>query len=234
MAMTLPRSQSHHQSLHHRQPPISGADLAWLEQQADHIQVAAEHELRMAGAGGLSELELIRALQGARWRLVGPVSFADPTALYPVHFLLFHALYRLQEQLAHGGEHLEIAPLRLKLASTGPASASRALPAEQDRLRLFYLDLSRYFMSDGDIQRMMASFHSGAPAVHSQPGDVESAARVLGYTALPPTFTDIKRRFRKRVMQVHPDRGGNTEDIQELNRAFSVLKSHYAQLSSHV
>src|SRR5690554_2969645 len=118
------------------QSPISRDQLAWLEQQADHLQVAAEHELRAAGACGLTELALIRALQSPRWQLIEPVTFSDPTALYPVHFLLFHALYRLQSELAQAGETLVISPLRLCILPTGSGNP-RALPAEEDRLRSF-------------------------------------------------------------------------------------------------
>ena len=133
------------------QSPISRDQLAWLEQQADHLQVAAEHELRAAGASGLTELALIRALQSPRWQLIEPVTFSDPTALYPVHFLLFHALYRLQSELAQAGETLVISPLRLCILTTGSGN-TRALPAEEDPLRSFYLDLSRYFLSGHDIR----------------------------------------------------------------------------------
>jgi S-methylmethionine-dependent homocysteine/selenocysteine methylase len=31
------------------------------------------------------------------------------------------------------------------------------------------------------------------------------------------------------VMQAHPDRGGETEAIQNLNSAFSVMKAHFQE-----
>ena len=209
------------------QSPISRDQLAWLEQQADHLQVAAEHELRAAGASGLTELALIRALQSPRWQLIEPVTFSDPTALYPVHFLLFHALYRLQSELAQTGETLVISPLRLCILTTDSGN-TRALPAEEDPLRSFYLDISRYFLSGHDIRGMMERFLAGVTLAGS-PEDVQEAAQVLGFDTLPGDFGTVKQRFRRRVMQAHPDRGGRTEDIQELNRAFSVLKRHFTR-----
>ncbi len=210
------------------QAPVSRNQLAWLEQQADHLQLAAEHELRAAGAPGLSELELIRALQSDRWQLIEPVSFNDPTALYPVHFLLFHSLYRLQTELAQTGEALMISPLRLCIFDTGSGS-TQPLPAEEDPLRRYYLDLSRYFLSGHDIQCMMERFLAGVALASSSPEEVQEAAQVLGFEAPPADFRPVKQQFRRRVMQAHPDRGGRTEDIQELNRAFSVLKRHFTR-----
>src|SRR5690554_8211152 len=99
------------------QSPISRDQLAWLEQQADHLQVAAEHELRAAGACGLTELALIRALQSPRWELIESLTISDPTALYHVHFLQYHALYLLLAELAQDGEKLVISPLRLCILS---------------------------------------------------------------------------------------------------------------------
>lgn len=209
------------------QPPVSRDQLAWLEQQADHLQVAAEHELRAAGASGLTELALIRALQGPRWQLIEPVTFSDPTSLYPVHFLLFHALYRLQAELARTGESLMISPLRLCILMTGPGQG-RGLPAQDDPLRSFYLDLSRYFLSGHDIRAMMERFLASV-ALATSPEEVLQAAQVLGFDTLPGEFDTVKQRFRRQVMQAHPDRGGRTEDIQELNRAFSVLKRHFTR-----
>jgi curved DNA-binding protein CbpA len=49
---------------------------------------------------------------------------------------------------------------------------------------------------------------------------------------VPTSFEDVKYRFRRAVMQAHPDRGGETEAIQNLNNAFSVLKAHFQDQDS--
>lgn len=206
---------------------VSDADLILLQQQVEHLQVAVEHELRAAGPMGLNELQLIRALQGARWRLIGPVNFKQPARLYPVHFLLFHALYRLQDQLLGAGESVIITPMQLSIIRK-PGKSGQPLPAERDTLRTFYLDVSRYFMSGADIRDMMDNFLAGLPVHKPDSTEAVCAARALGFDALPDQFATVKQRFRKRVMQAHPDRGGDTEAIQELNQAFSILKAHYA------
>ncbi|HLV77221.1 MAG TPA: DNA-J related domain-containing protein [Marinobacter sp.] len=216
-----------HPAGHARHP---GQELTWLEQQAGHIQIAAEHELRQAGSSGMNELELIRALQAERWQLIGPVRLSDPVALYPVHFLLFHALYRLQAELAAHGEWLEVSPLQLKIICSG--TSSRATPVTDDPLRSFYLDLSGYYLSDETIRDTMARFFVRLPLRQSHPAEIKEAAHQLGFGTPPEHFEPIKRQFRRQVMQVHPDRGGRTEDIQELNRAFSILKRHYARYNN--
>jgi len=203
------------------------ANLNWLEQQVQHLLVAAEHELRVRGPQGLTELELIRALQSDRWQLIGPVDFMEPDKLYPVHFLLFHTLYRLRDQLAEDDETLFISPLRLSLIPQRPG-LEQTLPAEEDKLRQFYLDLSQYFMSNGDIQGMMDNFWAGMPPARPAAGVAAEAAQTLGFDTLPDNFTAVKHGFRRQIMRAHPDRGGSTEEVQKLNDAFSVLKAHYA------
>ena len=199
----------------------------WLEQQVQHLLIATEHELRARGPLGLSELDLIRALQGEQWQLLGEVNFTEPDQLYPVHFLLFHTLYRLRDQLAETNETLLISPLRLTLLPVAQRPET-TLPASEDKLRAFYLDLSQYFMSNGDIQDMMDNFWAGLPPERPDMDDAALAAETLGFEALPETFTAVKQGFRRQIMRAHPDRGGSTEEVQKLNEAFSVLKAHYA------
>lgn len=209
------------------QDTASQADRNWLEQQVQHLLVATEHELRARGPLGLTELDLIRALQSDRWQLIGPVNFMEPDQLYPVHFLLFHALYRLRDQLAEDNETLIISPLRLSILPPRETEA-QTLPGEEDKLRQFYLDLSQYFMSNGDIQGMMDNFWAGVPPARPDSNAATEAAVTLGFEALPANFATVKQGFRRQIMRAHPDRGGNTEDVHKLNEAFSVLKAHYA------
>lgn len=193
-----------------------------------HIQlmlVAVEHELR-AAKEGISELELIRALQRAPWELIGQVSFHEPEALYPVHFLLFHVLYQLRDQLAEGNEQLHISPLNIQLTPQDTV-AGTGLPDSVDELRQFYLDLSQYELPESAIHKMMEDFWAGRSPAALAPEDIQQAAETLGFEGIPPEFSIVKHRFRRAVMYAHPDRGGDTEQIQQLNHAFSVLKAHF-------
>ncbi|MFV8571248.1 DNA-J related domain-containing protein [Marinobacter sp. SBS5] len=202
-------------------------ELNWLTQQVEHLILAVEHELRMAGPLGLSELALIKALQSDRWQLLGPVDFARPEQLYPVHFLLFHTLYRLSDDLLSNGESIHLSPMRIRLFSTS-SPGRESLPGPTDALREFYLDLEQYYLSNTEISDMMDRFWAGTIQQKPDSESTASAAELLGFDAIPPTFAPVKRRFRKLVMTAHPDRGGSTEEVQHLNEAFAILKAHYS------
>lgn len=196
-----------------------------LADQIQYLMVAVEHILRGTPAP-LSELELIKALQAKPWLLIGEVDYADPTRLFPVHFLLFHSLYRLRDSLASRGEQLAISPLEISLRPQ-PTIAGHGLPGEQDTLREFYLDLDQYRLSDNSIQQMMDDFwagHRGRPVAHS---DLQKAARTLGLESVPEHFQPVKQQFRRAVMDAHPDRGGDTHAIQQLNEAFALFRAHF-------
>ncbi|MGF2735123.1 DNA-J related domain-containing protein [Marinobacter sp. DUT-1] len=196
-----------------------------LDHQIQHLLVAVEHELRKAPRG-TSELALIRSLQAPPWELIGDVSFREPERLYPVHFLLFHVLYRLRDQLSETGESLEISPLDIRLKPQSVISGT-GLPDQEDELRRFYLDLDRYRMPEESIRKMMDDFWSGRPTRSPEKSELLQAAQVLGFDAVPGDFATVKHRFRRFIMEVHPDRGGDTASVQELNHAFNVLKTHF-------
>jgi hypothetical protein len=212
-----------------------------LQSHIAHLQVALEHELRQA-PGGLSEYALIKKLQQPPWQLLGDVRFDQPELLYQVHFLLFHTLYTLRDQLAEDGEILVISALLTRLESRpnlhdeqlpGTESSKQSLPAQTDSLRAFYLDLTQYRLSSEQIHTMLENFyagHSRADAHHAS-AEIAAAADSLGYseTRLPDCFQEVKQRFRRAVMQAHPDRGGSTAQIQQLNAAFAVIRTHYRE-----
>ena len=196
-----------------------------LEQQIQHLLVAVEHELRSAPAG-MNELSLIKALQKPPWELLGNVVFSEPEKLYPVHFLLFHVLYRLRDQLSEAGESLQISPLSIRIEAQTVVSGE-GVPDSVDTLRHFYLDLSQYRLPEEAIQQMMNDFWAGAPGQAPAQSETREAAEALGFNAVPADFPTVKKRFRRAVMHAHPDRGGKTETIQHLNQAFAVLKAHF-------
>jgi len=211
-------------------PPIESGEI--LEQQIQHLLVATEHELR-SSPDGIDELTLIRKLQSPPWQLIGNVKFHEPKKLYPVHFLLFHVLYRLRDTLAEAGENLIISPLKISIRHQDTIGGN-GLPGALDSLRNFYLDLSQYELPEDAIQQMMESFWSGYQ--NSGPGTPETlaAAKTLGFTEIPSCFSETKKAFRRAVMQAHPDRGGDTEAIQELNGAFAVLKAHFHHVMEQI
>lgn len=193
--------------------------------------VAVEHELRSAPAG-TDELSLIKKLQGAPWHLIGALEFHDVQKLYPVHFLLFHVLYRLRDTLAEAGENLFISPLRIGIEHQDIVSGT-GLPGSVDSLRKFYLDLSQYELPEESVQQMMDDFWEGRSGSGPSTPETLQAAKALGFDSVPDNFHTVKQAFRRAVMQAHPDRGGETEAIQSLNEAFAVLKAHFSQMMEH-
>lgn len=205
--------------------PRTVDDDRCLEQQIQHLLVAVEHELRSARAD-MNELSLIKALQRPPWELLGEVVFSEPEKLYPVHFLLFHVLYRLRDQLSETGESLKISPLSIRIESLS-VIGGEGVPDRVDTLREFYLDLSQYRLPEEAIQKMMNDFWAGAPGQAPAQSEAREAAEILGFKAVPTDFPTVKQRFRRAVMHAHPDRGGKTETIQHLNQAFATLKAHF-------
>jgi len=193
--------------------------------QVPHLAVAIERILR-ENPQGITELGLIKALQRPPWELIGPVNYAEPDQLYPVHFLIFHVLYGLRDQLAQAGETVSISPLQIQLSTQNIVSGTGPV-AEVDALRAFYLDLSGYQLPKAAILAMMDDFWAGRHGRRPAMSEALDAASVLGFDDIPTTFNEVKYRFRRAVMQSHPDRGGETGTIQELNSAFSVLKAHF-------
>ncbi|SFR48718.1 DNA-J related protein [Marinobacter daqiaonensis] len=196
-----------------------------LQHRIQLLTAAVEACLRQARSG-LSELELIRQLQAPPWELLGKVDYANPAALYPVHFLLFHVLYRLRDELAGTGEVLSISPLSISL-TTPDTIAGTGVPDQADPLRAFYLDLDQYEMPADEVHRMVDDFWAGRTARRPRRGAAEQAAIALGFNQLPADFAEVKVRFRRAVMKAHPDRGGNTGDVQRLNDAFATLRHYF-------
>lgn len=205
--------------------PSSGGQDDKLSFQIQHLLVATEHILRQNPAG-INELGLIKTLQRAPWELIGNVNFAEPDKLYPVHFLVFHVLYRLRDQLAAGGETLSISPLVIRLRQSDVISGT-GVPDQPDELRNFYLDLSKYELPEESINRMMDDFWAGRSGYRPELAETRDAATTLGFEEIPAEFGEVKQQFRRAVMRAHPDRGGETEAIQNLNQAFAVLKAHF-------
>lgn len=140
-------------------PTAANVPDSMLEQQIQHLLVAVEHELRNS-AFGIDELNLIKKLQRPPWRLIGALEFHDTQKLYPVHFLLFHVLYRLRDTLAQTGENLTISPMRISIERQDTVAGS-GMPGSVDGLRRFYLDLSQYELPEDAINQMMDNFWAG-------------------------------------------------------------------------
>ncbi|WP_165854953.1 DNA-J related domain-containing protein [Marinobacter sp. JSM 1782161] len=201
------------------------ARSAALQQKIAAVMAAAEAILREQ-AEGVSELALIRQLQQPPWQLLDSVDFSEPSAIYPAHFLLFHCLYRLRDDLNANGEQLDISPMRIRIRLS-PMVSGDGMPGNCDRLREFYLDLSQYNLSEGAVQRMLDDFWAGRAPVTADRDSLDEAAQVLGFEAIPDDFATIRQAYRRQAMHAHPDRGGTKEAVQDLNAAFHTLRDYF-------
>lgn len=173
---------------------------------------------------GLSELALLRTLQQPPWHVLGDIDFNTPSALYPVHFLLFHTLYRWRNELVGSGrETLEINALSIRLRPL--VSADETQPDRADPLQAFYLDLSNHDLSADTIDRMLDDFWKGIR--RPLESELSAACGLLDIECPPPDLDAAQRQFRRLAMAHHPDRGGSTETLQDLNHAIATIKDHF-------
>lgn len=164
----------------------------------------------------LSEYELLRTLD--KTLPYFDISGLDTLALFQRHFLLFHCLYRLQQDLwKHESGQLAISALSIRLTPYQPGQTDQMDTA--DPLRDYYLNPD-HLTSTGqsELDELLGSFWSRLARRDHR----TEALAILGLTD-PIEDTAIKQRYRELVMTHHPDRGGDTTRIQILNAAMSEL-----------
>lgn len=172
---------------------------------------------------GIDEYRLIRALaeQFPESLFALPGALREPLQLFQLHFLLFHALYRLSDRLAAEGFELQIQALGIRLQLRAAGEAGMALA---DPLRAYYLDWDQWLQTrDEDVRRLLDDFMRGAGSL-----DGDELQQALGLFELPAQATgaQLRQRYRQLVSRHHPDRGGDTAMLQRINRAWEVLQRH--------
>lgn len=99
----------------------------------------------------------------------------------------------------------------------------QAVPAAQlalpDPLRDYYLDLQHLDDTGAaDVTALLEAFWQGMTRTDQR----AEALQVLGLSD-PVDDVRIQRRYRELVMRHHPDRGGETAQLQLLNTAIATL-----------
>ncbi|HDZ57397.1 MAG TPA: molecular chaperone DnaJ [Pseudomonas xinjiangensis] len=173
---------------------------------------------------GIDEYALIKRLAGLFPDSLfnAPDALRDPLRLFQVHFLLFHSLYRLSDALCRSGRQLEINTLRIVIVPRPGSKADLTLP---DPLRVYYLDWDQWVSTHAeDVVKLLDQFWTGS----GQAADSEVTA-ALELFGLPQTVSarEIKARYRELISVHHPDRGGDTGLVQDLNNGFVILKRYY-------
>lgn len=185
----------------------------------DEAQCAALlREILALHPEGLSEYELLSQLRGDSRSGFAPGRSEDPQDLFRTHFLLFHLLYRLRDELRREQTgDLEIHTLKIRW-HTHIDGDPQAL-GRPDPLAVYYLDLDNLKATTrADIERMLGQFwarfarfdrRGAALAVLELPEDADADS--------------ILRQYRRLAMRHHPDRGGDAARLQAINAAMAIL-----------
>ena len=107
---------------------------------------------------GLSEYELLKALQAALQEIFTDETFRDHHAMFQAHFLLFHALYRLDDKLRRcAGDGVAIDVMNIRLYRLGADTGS--VPVKNDPLRSYYTDLGNLQQTSADdVEQLLGAF----------------------------------------------------------------------------
>lgn len=178
----------------------------------------AVDDILTATPAGLSEYELIQALDRHHPDLFPKPNLGDPLLLFQHHFVLMHVLYRLQQEHHQSTRRLSISPLRIQwqAASTGD---SRALRPDQF-LAAYYLDFGNLAKEDGfSVQSLLDGFWRRLLGEERAP----DALATLGLEQ-SASFADIKNRYRQLANEHHPDKGGDAQAFGRIQQAYDTLK----------
>ncbi|HEY7883721.1 MAG TPA: DNA-J related domain-containing protein [Cellvibrionaceae bacterium] len=150
-----------------------------------------------------------------------------PLALFQTHFVLSNALYRLNDSIASEGLVLDIGLVDIRVRKLIDAEQSALSQGGQARLRDYYLDWSNlHDASEDSVNQLLDDFWQNIGRAPVAASEKQQALDTLSLTE-PVTFTEIKMRYRRLVMREHPDRGGDTATLQNLNDAMAVLARAY-------
>lgn len=168
-------------------------------------------------SAGLKEYDLIQKLRSHGFFVLSEDAPGTPQELFQTHFLLYHALYVLRDQLIASKQgYLEIQMLKIQLL---PYMEGREALTTQNRLREYYLDLNNLEnTSEEDVCNLIASFWNRLSRHEGR----DDALAVLGLED-PVNNNTIKETYRRLAMQHHPDRGGDKDRLQAINAAINIL-----------
>ncbi len=181
------------------------------------LQQQLEQQLRTHPAG-MSEHTLIKQLQAGDEPALHHARLSEPLALFQIHFIIFHALYRLRDQLWQQQQgHLEVGALLIRLL---PYHAGQQKLSPNDPLRDYYLELNNLETTDKqDVDELLTVFWRKLGSGNGR----KTALDELGLSD-PVDDATIKQTWRQLVMQHHPDRGGDKAKLQMINAAMDWLR----------
>lgn len=187
-------------------------------------------DILLARVEPITEFALIKQLQQAPYGVFGTTALQGSLNLFQTHFLVFHCLYLLRadwRQLELG--YLRIEPLAIGLEPLPSALAEGdkgTKVASHDPLQAYYLDLSQLAATSAeDVDALINNFwcQLDAPVTEVSADERSQALLVMQLNAMPANEKQLKREFRQRVHQAHPDKGGSAAAMQQLQWAYHVI-----------
>lgn len=172
-----------------------------------------------------------------------------PLALYQNHFLLFHLLYRLQDEFYKEGKYLFVHFMRTAVVPYPEKGQCRFFEEtlaqfcktechpdqsycdfhanmlgdtalEERSIKYFYLDEQNFYKLDEDTAK---AFIDGTWEILTHYEEYKKSFEILGISETSD-LTVIKKRFRHLAKQYHPDRGAQShKKFQEINNAYQFL-----------
>jgi DnaJ-class molecular chaperone len=92
------------------------------------------------------------------------------------------------------------------------------------RLLLFLFTITAIWLTASGASDFFSSFGAGLNSRDGDPDDDGSYYKILGLGVNKrSTIDDIKKAYRKRAMELHPDKGGDAEQFKILGEAYEVL-----------
>ncbi|MDH5325700.1 MAG: DnaJ domain-containing protein [Gammaproteobacteria bacterium] len=166
---------------------------------------------------GLSEYEFMKFLKTNYNTAQIENAFDNNHSLFKAHFILFHVLYKLRNDLwLEKKGHLDISPLKIQLL---PYVEQESGLTEFDELAAYYLDISHLKNTSAtEVEQMLSTFYEHL----SGWGKRKWALEQLGLED-PVDNATIRITYKRLVMKFHPDRGGDKETVQLINEAVKVL-----------
>ncbi|MDX1352306.1 MAG: DNA-J related domain-containing protein [Thiomicrorhabdus sp.] len=179
---------------------------------------------------GINEYELMRYLSKQGFSEFTPN--LDPLMLFRAHFLLFHLLYRLQDQWAFVGRGwLSIHTTDIHLLTTGgssmPAYETQQQVFEEDSVKSYYLDYREFLSTqEEDVLNLLDAFWQKMASHSMQPINEQArlqAMQTLGLQGQSVSKQSVTLQFRNLCQQHHPDKGGDAHVFRQICEAKELL-----------
>lgn len=194
------------------------ADTSSEQASSQHLFTQQLLGVLRAHPAGISEYELIQALENSGNAVFNADRLRNNLSLFQTHFFLFHHLYQLREELWSNGEsRLDISPLCIQLLPINDTPDSAL--SDHDPLRDYYLQLDNLENTNADdVDKLLGKFW-----LRFVRNDEREAALAELELQDPVDWSTIKAQHRRLAMQHHPDRGGDEQRLQAINAAMDLL-----------